>query len=182
MTSHRRAFCAAKSIVHFVKLSSVALVSINRHSLVPFHILPCIHLLNQPAHIPPPPPPLPPFLYFFKASFGNPPNPSCPSLPTPCGSEESFPNVSPSVLALLSLVAGSRISPPYETSLSTPPDPTFTLLPSLEFQSEATGGSSGRGRLDWRSAMISDLGLEFRSTMDWWVGGCSQWGWDDARW
>ena len=58
------------------------------------------------------------------------------------------------------------MSPPYETSLSTPPDPTFTVLASLEFQSEGTGGSSGRGRLDWRSAMISDLGLEFWSIMD----------------
>ena len=49
---------------------------------------------------------------------------------------------------LLSAVAGSR---------RPPPDPTLTVCSSADFQSDATGGSSGRGSLALRSSMISRL-------------------------
>ena len=51
-------------------------------------------------------------------------------------------------------------------SLWVPPEPTLTVLASAEFQSEATGGCSGSGRLALRSSMISDLGLLFESMID----------------
>lgn len=83
------------------------------------------------------------------ASLGSPSVPSTACLPTVPGALVFLPRASPSVLTPLSLVAGSlRLSPPppWLMSDSTPPEPTLTLVASAEFQSEATGGSSGRGR------------------------------------
>lgn len=97
-------------------------------------------------------------IHDFLASAGRPSKSSFPSRPTLPGPDVFTPNCSPSVLKLLSLVAGPRspvsLPPPYETSLWTPPEPTLTLLASAEFQSDSTGGWSGRGRFCWRSLMI----------------------------
>lgn len=38
---------------------------------------------------------------------------------------------------------------PVPVWLSTLPEPTLTFVSSIEFQSDATGGCSGRGRLRW---------------------------------
>ena len=90
-------------------------------------------------------------LYFARASFGSPSKLSCPCLPMlALGAPVLTPSFSPSTRALLWAVAGSRSASlpfPVDMSLEIPPEPTLTLVASAEFQSEATGGSSGRGRL-----------------------------------
>ncbi|KAL2274064.1 hypothetical protein FJTKL_03681 [Diaporthe vaccinii] len=80
--------------------------------------------------------------YRAAASLGGPSRLSLPSRPM------LLMSVSPE-----DLVAGSRrpaVEPaPVEMSLATSrPEPTLTLRASAEFQSDATGGCSGRGRLD----------------------------------
>lgn len=86
-----------------------------------------------------------PLKIYFLASFGNPSRPSFPCLPTPLKSAP------PSCLTPLPLVAGS-LKPvddasPVEMSDWRSPEETLTVRASAEFQSDATGGSSGRGRL-----------------------------------
>ena len=78
-----------------------------------------------------------PNLYFARASFGGLSRPSTPCLPM--------------LGSTLSVVAGSRsplsLALPTLISSCFDPDPRLTVLGSAEFQSEATGGSSGSGRL-----------------------------------
>lgn len=95
------------------------------------------------------------FLYLEVASFGGPLNPSLPCLPTPLISAPS------SSLTPLPCVAGSlkpvEEASPIEISSCRSPAITLTVRASAEFQSEATGGSSGRGRLACLSAMRPSL-------------------------
>jgi hypothetical protein len=79
------------------------------------------------------------------ASLGIPERPSLPSRPAP----------------LASPVAGERREPPDEMPDSTAPDPAL-FAAEAELKSEATGGCSGRGRLDWRS--LTRSGFAFMST------------------
>lgn len=65
----------------------------------------------------------------------------------------------PSVRTLLSAVAGPRkaLLPSPDTASSTRPEPTLTLRWSMDSQSLATGGCSGKGRLAWACSICSGL-------------------------
>lgn len=94
---------------------------------------------------------LPPFPHFDLESFGSPFSPSCPCRPMPLISTP------PASLTPLPWVAGSLnpddAASPVEMSLETRLEPTLTLRASAEFQSDAVGGSSGRGRLALTASM-----------------------------
>jgi hypothetical protein len=71
-------------------------------------------------------------------------------------------NSLPLILTALCAVDGPRNAsvaslPVPDTEALTPPEPTSVAVASAEFQSEATGGSSGRGRLLWRDEITSSL-------------------------
>src|SRR4051794_38344600 len=96
-------------------------------------------------------------LYFFFASFGSPSKLSLPSLPT------LLKSAPPASLTPLPLVAAPS-NPVSETSLLGGGSSScrlaalaLTVSAFAEFQSEATGGSSGSGRLATRSSIISAL-------------------------